>query len=307
VATPDVASWAVPAALIATAAGVWWLGDRYPSLMPFWAPWDFSPPVFLTIVFALWWYARGLLLTPAEARPSTTRRVLFLAGVIAIYAVLQTRFEYLSQHMFFLHRVQHLVMHHLGPFLIAMAWPGQTLWRGMPAALRRMIRHPLILRGLSILQRPVLAAVLFVGLIFFWLIPPIHFFAMLSVGGYALMNWSMVLDGLLFWCLVMDPRPSPPASLSMVGRLVLVLVIQMPQIAGGAVIAFSGIDLYSYYALCGRIYAGIDAAMDQQIGGFIIIFPAAMMSVLAALIIVNRMWHQQAAEHAVSMPAYRAG
>ena len=39
-----------------------------------------------------------------------------------------------------LNRAQHVVMHHLGPFLIALAWPGETLMRGMPGPARAFIR-----------------------------------------------------------------------------------------------------------------------------------------------------------------------
>ena len=85
------------------------------------------------------------------------------------------------------------------------------------------------------LQQPLLAAFLFVGLIYFWLIPPIHFRAMIDWRLYAVMNWSMVLDGLLFWCLVLDPRPKPPARISYGARAALVLGVMFPQIALGAV------------------------------------------------------------------------
>lgn len=37
------------------------------------------------------------------------RRVLFVLGVPASYTVVQTRYDYLSQHMFFFHRFQHPV------------------------------------------------------------------------------------------------------------------------------------------------------------------------------------------------------
>jgi putative membrane protein len=44
-------------------------------------------------------------------------------------------------------------------------------------------------------QGPVVAPLLFVGLIYFWLSPSIHFAAMLSLDRYQAMNWSMVIDG----------------------------------------------------------------------------------------------------------------
>ncbi len=85
--------------------------------------------------------------------------------------MLQTRFEYWSQHMFFLNRIQHVVMHHLGPFLIGLGCAGGMITRGMPAWARRAIAQPAIAAMMRVLQQPVVAPVLFVGLFYFWLIP----------------------------------------------------------------------------------------------------------------------------------------
>jgi len=133
----------------------------------------------------------------------------------------------------------------------------------------------------------VLAAVLFVGLFFFWLIPSVHFRAMLDSDLYALMNWSMIVDGIFFWCLVLDPRASPPARVSFGARAALAVAVMFPQIVGGALIAFNPHDLYPYYDLCGRIYPGMSALYDQTVGSLIIWIPPAMMSVLALLLVLN--------------------
>jgi hypothetical protein len=86
-----------------------------------------------------------------------------------------------------------------------------------------------------------------------WLIPPMHFRAMLDGRLYALMNWSMVLDGLLFWSLVLDRQPKRPARTSYGVRAALALGVIFPQIVLGVIIGFSTRDLYSYYDLCGRL------------------------------------------------------
>jgi putative membrane protein len=222
------------------------------------------------------------------------RRVAYFTGVALIYVVLQTRFEYLALHMFFLNRVQHLVMHHLGPFLIVWAWPGDTLERGSPRALVWLHRSRPMQDVLRVVQQPATAAVLFTGLIVLWLIPPVHVRAMLDPVLYTVMNASMVVDGLLFWFLVLDPRDRPFARLSYASRLILVMAVQVPQIMAGAAVAMAATDLYPSYRLCGRIYASVSAVLDQQIGGFIVYFPGAMMSVLAALILFRRLWRSEA-------------
>ncbi len=180
-------------------------------------------------------------------------------------------------------------MHHLSPFLIALSWVGASVKRGMPRWARRLVESRIAGATIHVLQQPVLAAFLFVGLFYFWLIPAVHFRAMIDARLYAVMNWSMVLDGILFWCLVLDPRPSPPARVSFGARAALSLAVMFPQILLGAIIVFSSRDLYPYYDLCGRLFPSISALDDQQFGGLIIWIPPAMMSVAGMLVVMNAM------------------
>jgi putative membrane protein len=221
-----------------------------------------------------------------------------------IYAVLQTHFEYLAEHMFFLNRAQHVVMHHLGPFLIALAWPWPTLLRGMPDGVRRVFNAPIVVRFLTIMRRPLLAAVLFVGLVALWLVPPIHFRAMIDPKLFLVMNWSMVGDGVLFWSLVLDQRDRASAGISFGMRAALAVGVMFPQIVIGAIIALSHRDLYTFYAWCGRIYPSIGVLDDQAIGGLIIWIPPAMMSVASLLLVLNAL---RLSEEAVPGPSGTSG
>jgi putative membrane protein len=264
-----------------------WLTLNHPTELPSWAPWDFSWVEFLAAALGLWWYARGVLRTAPQSRPSLWRQASFVLGIAAIYAVVQTRFDYMSQHEFFLNRVQHIFMHHLGPFLIALAWPGGVLWRGMPAPFRRVTDSRILHGVLSVLQQPLPAGLLFVGLIYLFLIPPVHFRAMIDPRLYAIMNWSMIGDGLMFWILVLDPRPKEQAGVSYGTRMVLPFAVMFPQIALGSYVAFSPGGLYPYYDLCGRLFASIPAATDQHIGGIVAWIPAGMMSVIGFMTVLN--------------------
>lgn len=278
-------------ALLGTA--LFWLTRAYPSRLPVWAPWDFSWTEYLTATLTLLWFAQGLARSTPESRPPVWRRVCFVLGVGAIWVVLQTRVDYYAQHMFFLNRIQHVVMHHLGPFLIALGFAGATVKAGMPAPLQRLLEGRVVRGALAVVQHPLVAPVLFVGLFYLWLIPPVHFRAMIDPRLYKVMNWSMVGDGVLFWSLVLDPRARPPARLSFALRAVLAVAVAFPQIALGALISFADRDLYPYYAFCGRLFPSISAVTDQKIGGVIIWIPPAMMSVVALLLVLNFMRLQE--------------
>ena len=170
-------SYGIYTGIFGLGAAFWWLSRTHVTNLPMWAPWDYSWVEFLAGWLTLFWYWSGLLSLAPEDRPSLPRRIAFTAGVLAIYAVLETRYEYLAEHQFFFNRLQHVIMHHVGPMLIALAWPGAAILRGMPARLRRMVENPILVGIVNGLQQPALAAFLFVGLIFLWLIPSIHFIA----------------------------------------------------------------------------------------------------------------------------------
>lgn len=281
------------AAGLALVAGVglllWTASTRYPAAMPVWGPWDFSWSVYLTAVFACWWYVRGVVRSAPSERPTFWRRVSYLAGVLTIYAVLQTRYEYMAQHTFVLDRIQHMVMHHLGPFLIALAWPGAVLRRGMPAPLCRITGNRHLLRAVRAVQQPAVAGFLFVGLLGFWLIPAIQLRAMLNPQLYMIMNWSMIIDGVLFWYLILDPRPGPPARIGFGARLLLIAATMFPQIAIGAFISLHSTTLYQFYDLCGRLFPALGDLSDQHFGGIVVWESGGSMSVLSFLIVLNRL------------------
>ncbi len=278
--------WVLYAGLLMGGAVLDFLCRFFPADLPFVFPWEFSWPVYLLTTLSLAWFVRGLRrLAPAD-RPALWRQAFFVVGVLASYAVVQTRFDYWAQHMFFIHRLQHLVLHHAGPFLIALGAAGGVIWAGMPQFLKPVLKSGPVRGTVDFIQHPVIAPVLFVGLIYFWLIPSIHDRVMLDVNLYNLMNWSMAIDGIFFWTLILDLRPKPPARVKYGYRALMTMAIVPPQIAVGAIIALSSRDIYPVYHICGRIMA-ISAISDQRFGGLILWIPSSMMSVVGLILVLN--------------------
>ena len=260
------------------------------AALRFLLPWEFSPSVLAACALPVIAYWRGRRARRASATAEgALRAVAFYGGVGAIYAVMQTHVDFLAQHMFWIHRVQHLVLHHLGPFLIALSAPTATLAAGTPPALARAftaIAANRAIQGLyRTLQQPVIACTLFVGLIFFWLTPAVHFYAMLIKPIYLTMNWSMLIDGLLFWWLILGPeRPGTPRLAT---RMAMLVAIAIPQAILGAYLTFRAAPLYDVYGLCGRAFA-ISPQLDQQLGGLNTWIPPGMMSALGLVVLASR-------------------
>ena len=281
--------WLAFAGVMLAGAVLYVATTYFPAEMPMVLPWQFEWPVYLATTLSLGWYLIGLSRFGDVEYPPLWRRVSFFVGVISVYAVLQTHYDYLAQHMFFLHRAQHLVLHDLGTFLIALGTPGRVIWRGMPDFLKPPLVSRPVQRVIDVIQNPFVAPLLFVGSVYVWLIPALHTRVMLDTDLYNLMNWSVAIEGIFFWSLVLDPRPKPPARLGYGWRALMMLVIEPPEMIVGAVITLSRTDFYSVYRICGRIFP-IDDITDQNYGGLIIWIPGGFMGLVGLLVVLSNMF-----------------
>lgn len=257
------------------------------DFLRWWVPWEPSAVVVVSFAVAVWLYWRGSRRSPMTAPRG--RRWMFWGGLLILYVSLHTHLDYYAEHAFFMNRLQQFLMQHLGPFLIILAYPGPTMRRGLPIrwrtrGLKPALAWPPVRLMFDVLLNPFVAAILFVGLMVFWLWPPVHFYAMLDWRLYRLMNWSMVVAGLLYWWIILDPRPKPPARVAPGYRVLLEMVVMTPLILVGAYLTFTSRDLYPIYSLCGRAFSHISPVADQHFGGLILWIPSSMMSVWAALI-----------------------
>jgi putative membrane protein len=247
-------------------------------------PWEASLSVVIVTAVTAMLFIRGCLRCKLFFR----QKLYFWTGLLSLYVVSHTQVDYYAEHEFFVHQLQSLVLHHLGPFFIVLSRPKDVLSAGCPIAGKRLIQMVTAWKSVqclvNVLFHPVVVVIVFVGLIIFWLIPPIHFIAMLDWRVYRLMNWSMALNGLMFWGGVLDSHSKwSPGS-----RIAMMLAVVPPQILIGALIFFTPHELYPIYTLCGRAFTGVSSITDQQIGGLILWMNAAMMSVIGILIVIYK-------------------
>lgn len=246
-------------------------------------PWEFSPALVLMFVVGIVLFIRGTRVH----RVSAARQWLFWLGIVVLYLSLHTRIDYYAERLFFAHRLQHLVLHHLGPLLIMGAYPGQVMRAGLPMPLRLWLKDfrltPVGRFTQAVLTNKILVPFMFVFLVVVWLIPSVQFYSMLDWRLYRLMNWSVVISGFLYWNLILDRRPSPPAVLSPGARILSPVITMVPQMVVGAVITFTEYDLYPIFDLCGRAIPGMSAVTDQAIGGLTMWILAGFVEVFGLL------------------------
>lgn len=273
------------------------------SLIDWLAPYQFSWLAVTVYPGAALAYALGMRqVRAAGGETGFWRPFAFFLGVALCYIVMHTKFDYYGQFLFFMHRAQHLVLHHVGAMLIALGMPFKYWSRAIPLGRQEVMLAFLRSRfsattlhqaaracmyPIRILQHPLIGSLVFVGLIYFWLTPQVHFDAMLSHNLYLLMNWSMIVDGVLFWMVIVDPRPVEESRMpGYATRFMMIIGTTIPQILIGSFITLTSQNLYKVYAVCGRAWP-IPPATDQLYGGLLTWIPPAMMELAGALIVLS--------------------
>ncbi|HWF99668.1 MAG TPA: cytochrome c oxidase assembly protein [Steroidobacteraceae bacterium] len=264
-------------------------------------PWDFSPTVLVTIALALTLYLAGV--KRAEPPAPVSRHFAFYFGLFLLYCALQTSWDYYASHMFFVHRLQHFILHDVGPALLAASAPAAALASGLPRWLgERVARAKARLHPLGrVIFDPWTATALYIASLVIWIWPSLHFDVMLSNSLYRLMNWSVVLGDLPFWWLVLDPRPYPLARVKGGYRLLMLFIVMLPMMLAGAILALARHDLYPVYGICGR-FAPISPLTDQHLGGLIIWIPSSIFLAIIAMVVLRRTLHHEHAARTARAP-----
>ncbi|MEX3957970.1 cytochrome c oxidase assembly protein [Trinickia sp. EG282A] len=259
------------------------------SLFSLLDPWEPSLALVAVFIAAALLYARG------ARRISVTfaRRAAFWSGLALFYMALHTRLDYYAEHQFFVHRLQHLVLHHLAPLIVMAGYPGGVLRAGLPLrwrmSLRRWQRGTAARMAAAVLLNPTFISLAFVVSVVFWLVPSIQFVAMLDWRIYTFMNWSVAASGLLYWWMLLDHRPAPPSRTRPGLRVLSPVITMTPQILVGAIITFSSQDLYPVFTLCGRAFTSIPPVLDQSLGGLIMWVPAAVLEAIGAMMALRHL------------------
>jgi len=252
-------------------------------------PWEPSPAFVAVVLVTAVLYARGARRAPV----TITRQAAFWTGLLLFYLALHTRLDYYAEHQFFVHRLQHLVLHHLAPLVLMASYPGSVLRAGLPfawrPALRRWQRSTSARLAAATLLNPTVISLAFVVSVVLWLVPSVQFVAMLDWRLYTLVNWSVAVSGLAYWWMLLDHRRAPPSRTRPGLRVLSPVITMTPQILVGAIITFSSQDLYPIFTLCGRAFTSIPPVLDQSLGGLIMWVPAAVLESIGAMMALRHM------------------
>jgi putative membrane protein len=262
----------------------------------FW-DWSLDPPLVLVLVFAAL-YAIGDRRTAAPARTKQARRLQrtsFYAGLAVLVIALASPLDALSEQLFWVHMIQHVLLLVVAAPLIVLARPWTRLWRALPLDLRRPLA-----RGLGVSERtswlrsasralgtPPAGFLAFSVVLLAWHVPALFDATLRSATLHALEHTLFLLTAVMFWKHVIDSPPlqAPLSSVQRVAYLVGAMVVSWVL---AIVLALAPDPLYGFYAHEATRPGGISALTDQQIAAGIMWVPGSITFVIVIFAYVHR-------------------
>lgn len=259
--------------------------------------WSLDPTVALVVVLALLHWSGGRR-TPAPAAQRRIRRwqaASFYAGLLTVLVAFDSPIERLSQQLFWVHMVQHVLLLVVAPPLIVLGRPWMRLWRALPLGWRRSLAGGLarsqtaapLRRAAALLGAPAAAFVLFAGILLAWHVPALYDATLSSGTLHALEHGMFFASAMLFWKQVI---PSPPlhAVLTPPQRVLYVVGAMIVCWLLAIVLALAPHPLYAHYAHLASRPGGISAIGDQQLAAGVMWVPGSITFVIVIFAYVHR-------------------
>ena len=259
--------------------------------------WSLDPPLVLTIDLAiLYWIGARRTVTPERKRVAQRwRSVSFYAGLAVLAIALASPIESLSEQLFWVHMIQHVLLLLVAAPLIVLARPWIRLWRCLPLAARRWLARGLShgeraapLRALSrALGSPVPSFVAFSAVLLAWHVPALFDATLRSSALHALEHTLFFLTAILFW---KQAIPSPPLHTGVVAaqRVVYAIGGMIVSWVLAVVLALAPHPLYGFYAHQASRPGGISAMADQQLAAGIMWVPGSITFLIVVFIYLHR-------------------
>lgn len=261
-----------------------------------WSAWNLDPVLLAGLFLAVWLFVRG---QPRDAARTTA----FFGGVAALGVALVSPLEPVSGALASAHMVQHILILVVAAPLLAFSAPATTLLRGAP---RELVRAGARLgravglrpRRLRLLQNPVVAWLLNVGVLWTWHASVLYEAALRSEPLHILQHLSFLLSGVLVWRVVVGPdRVRVVAG----AGVLLVFALAIQNVLLSALLTFAEEPWYASYADTAPVW-GLSHLGDQQLAGAIMWVPTGLVYLLVALHLFSS-WLEQTDREGSEQPA----
>lgn len=204
----------------------------------------------------------GRLMAPRPGEPAVTTRqaVSFTAGVVLFWAVDGWPMQALSEHLFSVHMVQHLLQAFVIPPLLLLGiprWMGDVLVRGPRT--QRVVRR---------LAAPVTAGLLFNLVLLGTHAPPAIALQLQSNLFHAADHLVLIAAGVLMWMSLYSPVPEVAPRLQPLQSMFYLFLMTLLPTIPSAFLVFGESTLYPAYETVARPW-DVTVVDDMQVAGLL--------------------------------------
>jgi putative membrane protein len=231
------------------------------------------------------WPLAGLLAAGAlyalgrRERDTLRRDACFYSGLLVLVAAIDSPVDSYADRLFWVHMVQHVLLTMVAPPLLLIGRPWPRCVRVLPLRVRRGLARGL--HACRILAAPIVAFVLFNGVLLAWHVPALFDLTLRNEGVHDLEHALFLTTAMLFWAHLAPtsrrPRLRVPQRVAYgVGAILVSWVLAV-------VLGFASHPLYGHYAALAHRPGGLSALADQQLAAGIMWVPASIPFTIAVL------------------------
>ena len=251
--------------------------------------WAWDPALLLFVLLGILYY-RGLKAFRGPLPIKKWQIGLYYLGVTIVIAALLPPIDPLSDQLFFMHMVQHLMITNIGVPLMMFGVPFFICVRGISPSVRRNIYFPIVrsrpLRWLfNLVSKPLVSLFLFQAAYWFWHVPYYYNLALLNDAWHLVEHATFAWASILLWRNIIDPHPmKSPIKLPM--RMLYVMGLMAANVILSAFLSFSD-DVW--YAYVGRPipewWKPWNHLDDQRLGGLLMWVPGEFIDFFVVSVI----------------------
>lgn len=248
-------------------------------------PWHWQPDVVAILVVAALCYSAVWVRQRARtgAPPAGWRHlVAWLAGLAVVAVALLSPLGTLDDELFWVHMVQHELFIFAAPPLFLV---GAVPFLKRNAADRRT-RPGLVSRLIRALSGPLIALGCSAAILWLWHVPRVYELALACEHVHRLEHLSFLGAYILYWRPLMRPAGPFPVLRTGTSRTLYILAGGTQCAVLSALIAFADTPFYHHYVTTADAW-GLTALADQRLGGAIMLFSGAVVSVAAAALTIR--------------------
>ncbi len=261
------------------------------SLTPqgLWLAWNLEPSILIPITISVLIYLWGMrnVWQHAGIGHGINRRhaLSFLGALLALLIALISPLDALSEVLFSVHMIQHLILILLAaPLLVISNFPLAFLWV-LPRAWARRLgyrwnRSQSLSHAWQVISSPVCAWLLFAITIWIWHARLLFEAALQNEAIHTLEHLGFLITAMLFWWMLLKPTGQKHLQYGMAIPYLFTTILHSSIL--GALMTFTTQPWYPYYATLVEPW-GITPLQDQQLAGLIMWIPGGIVFTLLTI------------------------